>query len=121
MANERKEFEAKLRKLAACFRVGWDLEHPVTEEELAAVRTVVHEQWKKEQPARQAREGKNLGDLSTTPVGDPKLSALSLQAGPATETPTGAKAPKPPHSPKKRSKSAKKANSIKTEAHSHKS
>jgi hypothetical protein len=107
--------------LAARFHVGWDQEHPVTKEELAAVRTAVHAQWKNKQPDSQATDASILEVFGKTPVAEPKLANWPSPAIPSTENQTGAKAPKPFHSPEKKSKSAKKVIGINVDAHPPKS
>jgi succinate dehydrogenase/fumarate reductase flavoprotein subunit len=55
MPEEEKDKEAKLRKLAARLRLGYQKLHPVKESELNLVREVVRQEWdKKLELARQA-------------------------------------------------------------------
>lgn len=51
-ADHPQKDEERLRKLADRTRMGWAETHPLTEDELQAIRGVVQEQWEYEQQVK---------------------------------------------------------------------
>ena len=62
MPEKKQTAEQKLRSLGKDLRAGWQRLHPVTNKELARVRDLVSEQWKKRQEKEKAQGKKETAE-----------------------------------------------------------
>ena len=66
MSDNLAQSEAKLQKLAKHLHRGWAKLHPATENDLAAVREVVRQQWEQEQKIEQRIAASKPAKVSKT-------------------------------------------------------